>query len=323
MRRGASSGARWSPRPPPWWPRRRNRRAISARPRGQAMSATTVPAPATTGPVVDACRPPGPDHRRRDRDLHRLVRPGSGDGELLEAGAGRRPRGQRAGHRRSQHRRARAAWVGPAESAIVSVDRTYPGGTGRARSRAPWTLAGRRRDTEPMGHRVSCPTFVGRAEELDVLAATFDGVAGGRAGHRARRRRRRHRQDPAGRRVLRAGPRPWRARRHRRVRARRRRRPALRAGRRHPPRRRRASWATPAAAAVLGSAGAGLGLPRPGVGGCRRPRTRPCPASADELAKTRLFESILGVLHDAGRAVDRSSWSSRTCSGRTRPAPSC
>jgi DNA-binding CsgD family transcriptional regulator len=37
------------------------------------------------------------------------------------------------------------------------------------------------RETGQMGHRVSCPEFVGRAEELDLLGAAFDAVADGRA----------------------------------------------------------------------------------------------------------------------------------------------
>ena len=32
----------------------------------------------------------------------------------------------------------------------------------------------RMRETDAVGHRVSCPVFVGRAEELDLLGATFD-----------------------------------------------------------------------------------------------------------------------------------------------------
>ena len=44
---------------------------------------------------------------------------------------------------------------------------------------------------------------------------------------------------------------------------------------------------------------------------------------ADELAKTRLFESILAGLARAGRAVARRCWCSKTCSGPTRPAPTC
>ena len=37
------------------------------------------------------------------------------------------------------------------------------------------------RETAPVPHRVSCPAFVGRAEELDVLEATLARVAAGAA----------------------------------------------------------------------------------------------------------------------------------------------
>ena len=176
-----------------------------------------------------------------------------------------------------------------------------------------------RRDHDPMGHRVSCPTFVGRVEELEVLAATFDGVAGA-AGHRARRRRRRHRQDPAGGGVLRPGPRrgalvatgvcvPGR-----------RRRPALRTGRRDPPGPRRASSARPPRRAPrlrwrrAGSTGPGLGGPS------RSSSTRPCPAWPTSWPRPGCSSRSSPCLTRPGRAVDRSCWSSRTCSGRTRPS---
>jgi DNA-binding CsgD family transcriptional regulator len=40
-------------------------------------------------------------------------------------------------------------------------------------------LAREAREADPVGHRISCPDFVGRAEELDVLGATFESVADG------------------------------------------------------------------------------------------------------------------------------------------------
>ena len=40
---------------------------------------------------------------------------------------------------------------------------------------------GEARETAPVPHRVSCPAFVGRAEELDVLEATLARVASGAA----------------------------------------------------------------------------------------------------------------------------------------------
>src|SRR4051794_23703499 len=41
--------------------------------------------------------------------------------------------------------------------------------------------AGAARETAPVPHRVSCPAFVGRTEELSVLEATLARVATGRA----------------------------------------------------------------------------------------------------------------------------------------------
>src|SRR6478752_4624834 len=40
---------------------------------------------------------------------------------------------------------------------------------------------GMARKTAPVPHRVSCPAFVGRAEELDILEATLARVTGGAA----------------------------------------------------------------------------------------------------------------------------------------------
>ena len=151
-----------------------------------------------------------------------------------------------------------------------------------------------------MPHRVSCPEFVGRAEELDLLgrdprhgrrgtAATV--LVGGDAGIGKTRL-----VDEFARAadVRRAGG-------DRRVRPDRGRRPALRAGRRHPPRPRApVGRRSPSAVSSLPS--------RPGLVSSRA-AARPRPSAysavrrvADELAKTRRFESILRLRHRPGRA---------------------
>ena len=170
-----------------------------------------------------------------------------------------------------------------------------------------------------MPHRVSCPEFVGRTEELDLLCSILGTVRVGRsatvlvAAMPASGSPAWWRNSPSGRDARRAGG--------DRVSA----CPSKAAGCRTDLSSGSSATSFASQATIPRRVPAALvsGVEL-GVRAVESPAERysAVRSLADELAKTRLFESILtSVLGVAeGR---RSCWSSRTCSGPTLPARSC